>query len=79
MEDNFKKSTLSTLTEKDEKWKGIMYMLLWGITNSGSLLIGKLIYNRNPKINPEILLFIRGLFATFSTILLVNKNIYSAL
>jgi hypothetical protein len=44
-----------------------------------SLLLGKMIINKNPKItNPEELLFIRSLFATIATILTVNKNIPKA-
>jgi hypothetical protein len=46
---------------------------------SVSLLLGKLIINKHPKItNPEELLFIRALFATIATILTVNKNIPKA-
>jgi drug/metabolite transporter (DMT)-like permease len=47
---------------------------------SVSLLLGKLIINKHPKItNPEELLFIRALFATIATILTVNKNIPKAI
>ena len=45
-----------------------------------SLLLGKMIINKNPKItNPEELLFIRSLFATIATIITVNKNIPNAM
>ena len=55
-------------------------MVLWSITLSVSLFLGKVIINKNPKItNPEELLFIRSLFATIATIITVNKNIPNAM
>ena len=55
-------------------------MVLWSITLSVSLFLGKVIINKNPKItNPEELLFIRSLFATIATIITVNKNIPKAM
>ena len=62
--------------EKEEKWKGAAYMILYGLVISVSLLFAQYEYQRHAKtMHPIQLLFGRSFFSCFFSILIVNKDL----
>ena len=61
--------------KKDERWKGVLYINIYGILLSLCILLASMVYHRNPEMLPEELLFLRGIAGTFLCIAIVNKDL----
>ena len=64
---------------KDERWKGVLYINLYGILFAVCLLLASFMYKRHPNIQPEQLLIIRSVIATLLCMVIVNKDLKYAM